>query len=121
MLQALGTGRLYLQTDTPATHFYYRLSRPQSHSAAGRIIFSGIETATFQVVAQCVNQPRHRERSYRNEESKKSVLCWFVVVVVLVVVVVVVVMVVVVIVVVVVVVVAVVTTFNKSCSLGHEN
>jgi len=43
---------------TPGTHFRYRLSRVQDHSAARRIMSipttpSGIETATFRLVAQC--------------------------------------------------------------------
>jgi hypothetical protein len=43
----------------PGTHFYQRLSRPQGHSAAGRIksteknsmTSSGLEPATFRLVA----------------------------------------------------------------------
>ena len=39
----------------PATHFCYRLRRPQGHSAAEKILRtpSGIEPATFRLVAQC--------------------------------------------------------------------
>jgi hypothetical protein len=37
MLSALLNGRLYPPGDTPGTHFCYRLSRPQGHSAAGKI------------------------------------------------------------------------------------
>jgi hypothetical protein len=47
----------------PGTHFCSRLSRPQGHSAAGKIgsikksmISSGIEHTTFLFVAQCLNQ-----------------------------------------------------------------
>jgi hypothetical protein len=36
-MSALGTGRFYPPGDTPGTHFYYNLSRPQGHSAAGKI------------------------------------------------------------------------------------
>ena len=36
-LSAQHTGRPYLPADTPGTHFCKRLSRPQSHSAVGRI------------------------------------------------------------------------------------
>jgi hypothetical protein len=46
----------------PGTHFRWRLSRPQGHSAAGRIMSmkksmtsSGIEPATFRFVAHCPN------------------------------------------------------------------
>jgi hypothetical protein len=35
---ALRTARLYPQVNIPGTHFCYRLSRPQCHSAAGRIM-----------------------------------------------------------------------------------
>jgi hypothetical protein len=48
--------------NTPGTHFCYRLSRPQGHSAIGRIMSteksndtSGIEQATFRFVAQYLN------------------------------------------------------------------
>ena len=35
---ALRTGRLYPPGNTPGAHFCCRLSRPQGHSAAGRIM-----------------------------------------------------------------------------------
>ena len=38
MLSALSTGRLYPPGNIPGTHFCQRLSRPQGHSSAGRII-----------------------------------------------------------------------------------
>jgi hypothetical protein len=37
-LSALRTGRLYPSGNIPGTHFCSRLSRPQGHSAAGRIM-----------------------------------------------------------------------------------
>jgi len=37
-LSALSTGRLYPPGNIPGTHFYQRLSRPQGHSVAGRIM-----------------------------------------------------------------------------------
>ena len=59
-LSALRTGRLYPPGNIPGTHFCWSLSRPQGHSAAGRICQwkipvtpSGIEPATFRLVGQC--------------------------------------------------------------------
>ena len=37
-LSALRTGHLYPPGNIPGTHFYQRLSQPQGHSAAGRIM-----------------------------------------------------------------------------------
>jgi len=37
-LSALHTGRIYPLGNIPGTHFRYRLSRPQGHSAAGWIM-----------------------------------------------------------------------------------
>jgi hypothetical protein len=37
-LSAQRTGHLYAPGNTAGTHFFYRLTRPQGHSAAGRII-----------------------------------------------------------------------------------
>jgi len=58
------TRRLLLPPgNTPGTHFCWRLSRPQGHSAIGRIISmkipmtpSGIEPSTFRFVAQHLNR-----------------------------------------------------------------
>ena len=37
-LSAVRTGRFYPPGNIPGTHFCYRLSQPQGHSAAGRIM-----------------------------------------------------------------------------------
>jgi len=37
-LSAISTGRLYTPGNIPVTHFCWRLSRPQGHSAAGWIM-----------------------------------------------------------------------------------
>jgi len=37
-LSAVRTGRLYPPGNIPGTHFCYRLSQPQGHSAAGKIM-----------------------------------------------------------------------------------
>ena len=54
------------QANIPGTHFFSRLSQTQGHSAAGRIIgmknssdTMEIETATFRLVAQYLNQLCH--------------------------------------------------------------
>jgi len=39
----------------PGIHFCFKLSRPQDHSAIGKMTPSGIETATFRYVAQPLN------------------------------------------------------------------
>jgi len=64
-LSALRTGRIYRPGNISGTHSYYRQSRNQGHSAAGRIISvkirmtsSGNEPATFRFVAQCLKQMR---------------------------------------------------------------
>ena len=66
-LSALLTGRLYPPGNIPGTHFCYRLSQPQGHSATEGLCQrkipmtpSGIELATFRLVAQCLIQLRHR-------------------------------------------------------------
>ena len=56
---ALRTDRLYLPEHIPGTQFCYRLSRPQGHNATGRtksMTPSGLETATFRLVALRLNR-----------------------------------------------------------------
>jgi hypothetical protein len=63
-LSALRTGRLYPKGNITGTHFCERLSQPQGHSAAGRILSmknsSDIKPMIFRLVAQCLNQLRYR-------------------------------------------------------------
>jgi hypothetical protein len=73
-LSALGTGRLYHPGNIPGTHFCYRLSQPQGHSAARTIMSmkhsngtSEIEPATFRFLAQCLNQLRHLVPTWRKK------------------------------------------------------
>jgi hypothetical protein len=61
-LSALSTGRLYPE-NISGTHFCQRLNQPQEHSVAERIMSMkipmiplGIESATFQLVAQFMKQ-----------------------------------------------------------------
>ena len=62
-LSALRIGRLYPKGNAPCTHFSYRLSRPQGHSAISKILCqwkipmtpAGIEPPTFGFVAQHLN------------------------------------------------------------------
>ena len=59
-LSALRASRLYLPGDIPGTHFCQRLSQPHGHSAAGRIMAMKNSNDTFRLVAQGLNQLRHR-------------------------------------------------------------
>jgi hypothetical protein len=73
----LGTGRLYPAENMSGTHFWYRLNRPQGHSAAGRIMSvtpSGIEPATSRLVALCLNQLRYQVVIYKQD----ACLCTYV-------------------------------------------
>jgi len=65
-LSALSTGRLYPE-NISGNHFCQRLNQPQEHSVAERIMSMkipmiplGIESATFQLVAQFMKQIRLR-------------------------------------------------------------
>jgi hypothetical protein len=76
-LSALRTGRTLPPGNAPGTHLCQRLSRPQGHSAIGRIMSmtpSGIEPATFRFVAQHLNDcatavPPYRIVRYHNPED----------------------------------------------------
>ena len=66
-LSALRTGRLYPPGDNLILLSVRSLSRPQGHTTAGTfkskkipMTPSGIDNMTFRLVAQCVNQMRHR-------------------------------------------------------------
>ena len=58
--------------DISGTHFCQRLSQAQGHSADGNIQYkipmnpSGIEPATFRLVAHCLQQLRYRVRRLQN-------------------------------------------------------
>jgi len=74
-LLALRTGRLYYPGNIPGTHFCWRLSQLQGHSADGRIMLrgdsntsSGIETTTSRLVAQCLK--RFRQRVPHNQSGE---------------------------------------------------
>ena len=86
MLSALRTGRLYPPGNIPGTHFCYRLSRPQGHSAARRITSMknsndtiGNRTRdlpTYSVVPQTTAPPRtpnFRHKSQENQVSRCSI------------------------------------------------
>jgi hypothetical protein len=63
-LSAVRSGHLYPSESFPGTRFWYRLSRPLCHSAAGRIMSTKyshdtVGNRTFRLVAQCLCQLRH--------------------------------------------------------------
>ena len=73
-LSALRNGRLYPSGHIPGTHFCKRLSKPQGHSADRRIMSMknsndtvGNRTRDFRLVAQCLNQLRHRVSLYSRQ------------------------------------------------------
>ena len=57
---ALRTGRCYPPGNIPGTHFSYRQSRPQDHTAAGRIMSMehSDDAIGFGTEARCLNRPR---------------------------------------------------------------
>jgi hypothetical protein len=75
-LSALSFSRPLPPRKIPGTHFWYRLSQPQGHSAAGRIRPIGeksttprLEPATFLLVAWCLIQLRYRVSNGRRRVS----------------------------------------------------
>ena len=75
--------------NAPGTHFCYRLSRPQGHSAIGRILsmknpltLAGIEPATFRFVAQHHNDNKrkcnHMQPYLQTTEIKSKILTWYI-------------------------------------------
>jgi hypothetical protein len=75
-LSAIRTSRVYPPGNIPGTHFCQKLSRPQGHSAAGRVMSmkksltpTGIEPATSRFGAQCLNKLRQRG-FYSNLQGK---------------------------------------------------
>jgi hypothetical protein len=70
-LSVLRTGHLFPSRNIASTHFCYRLSRPRVIQLPKvlcqwkiKITPSGIEPATFRLVAQCLDQMRHRVPPY---------------------------------------------------------
>ena len=59
-LPALSTGRLYPPGNTPGTHFCWRLSQPQGHSAIGRIMSTKISNDTIGNLTRELNQLSQR-------------------------------------------------------------
>ena len=65
-LSALHTDRLYPSGNNSGTRLFFKLIRPQGHSAVGRITsVKKIEPATFRLLAQCLNQPRWRVLQFK--------------------------------------------------------
>jgi hypothetical protein len=58
-LSALRTGRLYSPRNIPGTHFCYRMSQPQGHGAARRIMSMKIQMTSSGIESNCLNQLRH--------------------------------------------------------------
>ena len=77
-LSALLNGRLYHPRGTPGIHSYWRLCRPQGHSRPEelcerkiKITPSGIESATFRLVLQCLKQLRHHVPPWQSSQTSK--------------------------------------------------
>ena len=57
---SVNTGRLYPPGNTPGTHFCWRLSQPQGHSAIGRIMSTKISNDTIGNLTRELNQLSQR-------------------------------------------------------------
>jgi len=82
MLSALRTGRLYPPGNIPGTHFCWRLSRPQGHSAAGRIMSTknssdtiGNRTRDLPACSAVVQPPAPPRAPFWSKVSKQFIEC----------------------------------------------
>ena len=80
-LSALRTGRLYPPGNIPGTHFCWRLSQPQGHRAAGRIMPIKNSSDTIgnrtRDLPTCiaVPQPTALPRTHRNVGTNRNIRC----------------------------------------------
>ena len=84
-LSALRTGRLYSPGNIPGTHFCWRLSQPQSHRAAGRIVSMKNSNDTIgnrtrnlpacSALPQPTAPPRHPEQRKANVQNPPATTC----------------------------------------------
>ena len=63
-LSTLCTGRLYPAGNIPGSHFCWKLSRPQGHSAAGRIIVNDNASDTIGNLTRVFGSRKYKIKSY---------------------------------------------------------